>query len=346
MSELRILAYEPSMGEIKNFDRLKKVLAGKSPEEQRKYFYSYWYATRFGAHYYPLYELDRPVVMHEGIIVGARLDDGLFLAGESATVDERSDNNGAGYKEYIESSGVYFTPIPLDTTICHYRDGIGDDAFFHAHAAVETVIVDETVDELCHLGSQKVRYVGSLDHWLAIEGKSYIKNDVHLYLDGEDHAETTRLVLPEGMIEVYGAAFCRCVGLTEVVLPSTMVNIGSGAFSHCTGLRAVSLPDSVLFVHSEAFMHCIGLTQVRLPNSEFNLYQRAFAECTALRAITIPAPCKMIQNYAFSAGDEGLRIRVEAPVDRVERQWEDLWNVRYRDTTGSYFYETDYVGAV
>ena len=53
------------------------------------------------------------------------------------------------------------------------------------------------------------------------------------------------VVIPEGVTEIYWAAFRNCAGLTEVALPSSLRNFGSSAFAGCTGLTQITLPEGV-----------------------------------------------------------------------------------------------------
>ena len=343
MSRSNVIEYKPEMGELRDLERIKKVLGGKSIEEQRKYFYSTWWAPRFDTSYVPLYETDHAAVVSDGIIVGAMLSDGVFLAGSGCTTEERSDNNGAGYKEYSEQVGFYFTQVPLDTKRCRYSDKTDEPDFFDAHKHIEEVVIDETVDEIGNKVEQNVRYVGSVRHWLSLKGyRSYLCGEIHLYMEEDKEAETTRVVIPEGVTEINPSTFRKCVDIKEVIFPSTLQVIHEDAFAGCTSLKEIILPDSVVRIYDRAFCGCTGVRRLKLPNGPVTIGRVVFSECTGLSQVVIPGACEEIKTRAFERCNENLRILCEVPEDKTAK-WENTWFNRYSDRDGSYDYKVEYV---
>lgn len=339
-----MLQYDSTMGEVRELETIRRTLRGKSIEEQRKYFFSSWWAPRFSTQYYPLYESKDAAVVWDGIIVGIESGGIVMLAGTGVTTDERSDNNGAGYKEYSEHRHAYFTTIPLDITACHYSDGVNDPEFFGAHHHVREVIIDDSVTYINTIELRyPVRYLGSLFHWLQLDGfKSYLQGEVHFYLEGAD-TETKRLVIPEGETELVANAFHNCVGLEEVVLPASLREIGDSAFKGCTGLRSIVIPDGVNAIWRNAFCDCDHLAYLTLPNGPFSVGDGAFFGCTALREVTIPAACKELRSRVFGACSEDLLIRCAAPKDYADQHWSRTWQQRDNDLNGCYDHRVEWI---
>ena len=342
-SKKKLIKYESEMGKIKDFDKLKATFAGKTIEEQKKYFYLAFYAPGFAPIVTPLYEKEYPVIIKEDIIVGVVREEDFLLVGTGVTEDERSDNNGAGYKEYSENTFFEFTKVPLDVKVCHYLDREDEEEFFEVHKQIEEVIIDEKVKEI---GSRdvkfRVKYVGSVSHWLALGGYKEKLEEVHLYLDG-DKEETTRVIIPENVEDVEREAFTNCVGIKEVVLPKNLNSIQPNAFNGCSSLEKIYLPDSVCAIHYGAFNECTSLKEIRFPRGAFSIDQFAFSNCKSLKELYIPKSCEYIDYKAFSLCDKKMKIKCAVNKEFVENKWSKSWNEHSNTHDGPILYDVEWV---
>ena len=107
------------------------------------------------------------------------------------------------------------------------------------------------------------------------------------------------VVIPEGVTEIYWAAFRNCAGLTEVALPSSLRNFGSSAFAGCTGLTQITLPEGVTKISYMAFADCTALTRVTIPEGLIEIEREAFRGCTSLTEIDLPGSVIAIDMDAF-----------------------------------------------
>ena len=339
----KIVEYDEEMGEIKNFKDLKVALVDKSIEEQKKHFYLSWSAPRFATTYTLLYETDKPVIIKDNIIVGVVLEGSNFLlVGTGYTDEERSDNNGAGYKEYSELTLFKFTRVALDKKGCRYADYQEENDFFVVHKYLEEVLIDETVD---YIGAEevncKVKYVGSINHWLNLNGFKNELKEVHLYLNGYKE-ETTSVVIPDDVENISRDAFYNCVGLKEVILPKYLITIQPDAFHGCTSLEKIYLPDTVHDIHADSFRRCTSLREIRFPRGAFLVGRCAFSKCTALKEVYIPSSCEYMSERIFGFCDENLKIRCAASKKLVYEEWSKSWNMRDNDRDGSYYYDIEW----
>lgn len=82
----------------------------------------------------------------------------------------------------------------------------------------------------------------------------------HIYKSALNGSMITKLVLPEGVLEIEDSAFAYCDVLTEVMLPSTLKTIGNSAFYGCTTLSQIVIPSGVTTIGTDAFDYCSQLT--------------------------------------------------------------------------------------
>ena len=343
-NEKRLVQYDESMGEVNRFNELKDVLTHKSIDEQKKYFYLTWWAPHFKTRYTPLYEKDNPLIIRDNIIVGIVLGENLFLLLDTGiSEEERSDNNGAGYKEYSEDTYFRFTKVALDVEKCHYYDVQDERDFFEAHQNLKEIIIDEQVKTI---GTDEVnfpvKYIGSISHWLSLEGYKSSLREVHLYLNG-DKEETTKIVIPEEVSCINRFEFANCVGIKEVVFPNSLESIQPDAFHGCTSLEAISLPDSLEAIHSDAFHGCTALKEIKFPQGNFGVGRFAFAECKALKEVYIPSSCEIMDYCIFYECDPNLKIKIAVKENIVKEKYSKTWNERYGDRDGTYYYDVEWV---
>ncbi len=129
----------------------------------------------------------------------------------------------------------------------------------------------------------------------------------------------TRLVLPEGLLEIHEFAFGDCTGLTGTLdFPSTVTHIKFDAFANCTGFSGdLILPNSVVEVGNTNYPPYMNMPEsvatfadcfdhLVLSQALDTIGYRCFAGCSRLTGdLVMPEGLKTIEGYAF-AGCSGL----------------------------------------
>lgn len=116
------ISYDDKMGEIKNFEAIKSVLAGKPLEEQFGYFTtdsrymversSYGEAESIAEHSksnetFPTEEIEN-LIIKDGIIVGIVMDSTNILVGNTECTYYASEDDGAGRRERTDYGSLFF----------------------------------------------------------------------------------------------------------------------------------------------------------------------------------------------------------------------------------------------
>ena len=108
------------------------------------------------------------------------------------------------------------------------------------------------------------------------------------------------ITLPDSIISIGEAAFCRCESLESIILPDSITSIGNYAFYECTSLRSITLPHSITSIGEQAFWECTSLRSIILPDLITSIGVAAFSKCTSLQSIILPDSITSIREYAFS----------------------------------------------
>ncbi len=119
----------------------------------------------------------------------------------------------------------------------------------------------------------------------------------------------TKVVIPEGVVEIQNYAFAGLTALEEVVLPSTLKKIGGGAFQGCTKLRQINL-ESVKFINQYAFYNT-ALTNIDL-SSSVAIGNYAFANAK-LSYLELPTSAQSIGIGSFENNAELIGVTFNAP---------------------------------
>lgn len=84
------------------------------------------------------------------------------------------------------------------------------------------------------------------------------------------------VIIPEGVTEIPGYAFCDARSLKTVSIPNTVTRIGTAAFAGCEALMRVIIPDSVTDIEGIAFSGCESLIDIQLPDTAMRIEDGAF----------------------------------------------------------------------
>ncbi len=148
---------------------------------------------------------------------------------------------------------------------------------------------------------------------------------------GED--TITKVIIPEGVVEIQSYAFAGLTALKEVVLPSTLTRIGTYAFYKCEKLTQINL-ENVKFINERAFSDCaiknITLSKINaignysfannkldkavLPESSQSLGIGAFSNNTSLKTVTFDAPKIKIGSNVFEGCTSLTSMTINAAV--------------------------------
>lgn len=110
--------------------------------------------------------------------------------------------------------------------------------------------------------------------------------------------DTDKIVLPEGLIDIYTKAFYQCRA-TEINIPSTVIYIGSAAFQKCHFLKSITLPTGVDTVRDYTFRECTYLESVTFEGTITYVGHYAFAQCQTLTTLRFPKNCE-VESTAFN----------------------------------------------
>ena len=106
----------------------------------------------------------------------------------------------------------------------------------------------------------------------------------------------TKVIVPEGVEEVYETAIYGCDNLEEVILPDSCKVLGKWALAWNPKLKKVDL-GGVDTVGEMAFIKCEALTDIDLSKVSY-IGPRAFGYCTSITEIDLTS-CKSMDEMAF-----------------------------------------------
>ncbi len=117
------------------------------------------------------------------------------------------------------------------------------------------------------------------------------------------------VVVPEGIIQIDGFAFCGCEAITSISLPSSLRSIGNMSFSGCNSLTSLKLPERLGTIEESSFSMCENLLSIHIPNSVDYIGPLAFNGCRSLAAVSIPAGVNTWKG-SFRAFDDTTSVVV------------------------------------
>ena len=108
-----------------------------------------------------------------------------------------------------------------------------------------------------------------------------IQNNVLVEYSGSE----TKIVIPDGVIEIGDRAFQGQEKIVSVVMPETVVKIGTQAFRKCIKLKEISFSPNITEIRQDAFCGCIALKEAVLPKTLKTLKSGVFAGCKKLTKV-------------------------------------------------------------
>ena len=143
-------------------------------------------------------------------------------------------------------------------------------------------------------------------------------------------ANVTKVVMPDTITEIGGAAFSGCAFLTSVESSGNLNTIGKSAFYNCTKLEGFEFGEMVTMIDEYAFYGCSAMGNVTFPKALREIGNYAFAECQAFTSVTLPAKLSVLGERAFQNCINITEIRIKS---------ESMKDVRSSyDTYGQPFY--------
>lgn len=129
-----------------------------------------------------------------------------------------------------------------------------------------------------------------------------------------------RVVVSEGVEEIWNYAFDSCENLREVTLPSTLRELGLCVFSGCIQLEKINLPDGLTILDDSAFYHCDSLTSISIPDTVEEIGPAVLMNCTGLVEVKLPEGLRAIPSQMFQGCTSLQSIRIPDFVDYIADQ--------------------------
>ena len=113
----------------------------------------------------------------------------------------------------------------------------------------------------------------------------------------KNKCDSSRIVFPNGLLEIHSNAFYDCKRLKEIMLPPSLKYLNG--FS-CTSIKNLCVPISVEKIGHGSFYGCESLISVSFCNSLQDIDDSAFGKCTSLKEIAFPNSLKTIGKDCFA----------------------------------------------
>lgn len=149
-----------------------------------------------------------------------------------------------------------------------------------------------------------IRYVGTAEEVVVPtvddEGYPIIAIGQNAFSGPDEQENTTlkKVVVPEGILTIAGAAFEYCVKLVEVSLPYSLKTMEMSCFRRCKMLESIVIPPKVEEITTGAFSGCYRLSDIVISHGVKKIQSRAFGS-TAASEIIIPDSVVLIEGSAF-----------------------------------------------
>ena len=127
--------------------------------------------------------------------------------------------------------------------------------------------------------------------------------------------EDGKLVIPEGVEEIYNDAFRMNIKIKELVLPKSLRVIGKNAFIGAQ-ISEVSFPEGLEEIGYAAFEYN-DICSLSLPDSIEVINESSFAHNENLEEVKLPNRLKKIERYAFYFA-KFKTLKMPASIERIE----------------------------
>lgn len=158
-----------------------------------------------------------------------------------------------------------------------------------------------------------------------------------------DCVNLTDVTLTDGLIEIYGSAFCNC-GFERIAIPGSVEKISIEAFDGCKRLKTIEvdennrnycaidgnlcskdgktlvlyapgklekspiIPSGITIIGESAFSACDNITELTIPDGVTEIGIFAFSYCLNLKSVTFGANLIRIGSWAFSRCESLTRV--------------------------------------
>lgn len=129
---------------------------------------------------------------------------------------------------------------------------IGEEAFWGAHIK-ELVLPMEMkkIGALCFACCNYLTYLRILSPKLVAGDKAFYRC-----------INLKKVILPDGITEIFNGMFRGCTELDEIILPESVETIRAGSISYIMRLQRLIIPRSVVLIEEEAFSNSFALVDV------------------------------------------------------------------------------------
>ena len=134
-----------------------------------------------------------------------------------------------------------------------------------------------------------------------------------------DNEFITKVVLPEGLVEIQTSAFDFCYSLAEVNIPSTVQLIGKNAFRYCEDLATVTFAeggDDLLIIEEYAFAYTYSVESLALPARLYSIGKSAFFRC-GMSFVTFGEGSALVEIGSYAFNESGI-VHIDVPMGVVK----------------------------
>ena len=175
-------------------------------------------------------------------------------------------------------------------------------------------------------GKYAFAYCTDLTSITVDDANALLSNDEHGVLFNKDKTiliqypignSRTSYEIPDGVINIRGAAFAFCQSLTSITIPDSVITIEESAFDYCKGLTSITIPDSVTSIGDSALSRCTGITSISIPDSVKSIGDYAFNSCNNLTSVSIGNGLTSIGDWSFSFCESLKSIKIPDSVTSI-----------------------------
>ena len=118
-----------------------------------------------------------------------------------------------------------------------------------------------------------------------IDGHNVVKIGSHAFDESRNstNGDTIKnLVIPEGIVEIEGWAFCKCDNLETVKLPESLTTLDWQIFLGCEKLKTINIPHNLTSL-SQGFLWNTGIEEITIPENIEKFIGSEFCGCKNLK---------------------------------------------------------------